>query len=117
MPRRSTKMPGVRKVVQIDDATVAVVADTWWQAKTALDALPVVWDEGPNKAVSSESIAEMLKGGLDAKDAFVQTTVGDAPAALAGAAKTVSAVYAYPVSEPRHDGADERHGAVHAAEV
>jgi isoquinoline 1-oxidoreductase beta subunit len=90
------KMPGVRKVVQIDDATVAVVAATWWQAKTALDALPIVWDEGPHKAVSSESIAAMLKAGLDAKDAFVQTTVGDAPAALAGAAKTVSAVYAYP---------------------
>lgn len=90
------KMPGLRKVVQIDDATVAVVADTWWQAKTALDALPIVWDEGPNKDVSSESIAELLKGGLDAKDAFVQTTVGDAPAALAGAKKTVSAVYAFP---------------------
>jgi isoquinoline 1-oxidoreductase beta subunit len=90
------KMPGVRKVVQVDEATVAVVAATWWQAKTALDALPIVWDEGPHKAVSSESIAEMLKAGLDAKDAFVQTTVGDAPAALAGAVKTVSAVYAYP---------------------
>jgi isoquinoline 1-oxidoreductase beta subunit len=90
------KMAGVRKVVQIDDTTVAVVADTWWQAKTALDALPIVWDEGPNKNVSSASIAEMLKEGLDAKDAFVQTTVGDAPAALAGTAKKISAVYAFP---------------------
>lgn len=88
--------PGVKKVLQIDDATVAVVADTWWQAKTAMDALPIVWDEGPNKSVSSATIAEMLKGGLDAKDAFVQTTVGDAPAALTGAKKTVSAVYAFP---------------------
>lgn len=91
-----TKMAGVRKVVQIDDTTVAIIADTWWQAKTAMDALPIVWDEGPNTGVSSESIAEMLKGGLDAKDAFVQTTVGDAPAALTGAKKTISAVYAYP---------------------
>lgn len=90
------KMPGVRRVVQVDDATVAVVADTWWQAKTALDALPVVWDEGQHTAVSTESITGMLKGGLDAQDAFVQTTVGDAPAALAGAAKTISAVYAFP---------------------
>ena len=91
-----SKMPGVRKVLQIDDTTLAVVADTWWQAKTAMDALTIVWDEGPNTSVSSESIAEMLKGGLDAKDAFVQTTVGDAPAALTGAKKTISAVYAYP---------------------
>lgn len=91
-----TKMPGVRKVVQIDPATLAVVAETWWQAKTAMDALPIVWDEGPNKDVSSESIAQMLKEGLDAKDAFVHTTVGDAPATLGKSKKTVSAVYAYP---------------------
>ncbi|MBM0103289.1 xanthine dehydrogenase family protein molybdopterin-binding subunit [Steroidobacter sp. S1-65] len=91
-----TSRKGVRKVLQIDDATLAVVADTWWQAKTAMDALPVVWDEGPNKDMSSESIAEMLKGGLEAQDAFVQTTVGDAPGTLAKAKKTISAVYAYP---------------------
>jgi isoquinoline 1-oxidoreductase beta subunit len=54
-------MPGVKKVVQVGDTGVAVVADTWWQAKTALDALPVVWDEGENTKVSSASIAEWLK--------------------------------------------------------
>ncbi len=91
-----SKMPGVRKVVQIDPATVAIVATTWWQAKTALDALPIVWDEGPNTALSSASIAKMLEEGLDAKEAFVQTTVGDAPAALASAGKKISAVYASP---------------------
>jgi isoquinoline 1-oxidoreductase subunit beta len=90
------KMPGVRNVLQIDDTTVAVVANTWWQAKTAMDALPIVWDEGPNKDLSSQAIAELLKGGLDANDAFVQTTVGDAPGTLAGTAKKVSAVYAFP---------------------
>jgi isoquinoline 1-oxidoreductase beta subunit len=41
-----TNMPGVKKVVQSGDAAVAVVADTWWQAKTALAALPIEWDEG-----------------------------------------------------------------------
>ena len=60
-------MPGVKKVVQSGDAAVAVVADTWWQAKTALEALPIVWDDGPNAKVSSASIAEMLKAGLDAR--------------------------------------------------
>src|SRR6516162_6833866 len=53
-----TSMPGVKKVVQVGDSGVAVVADSWWQAKTALDALPVVWDEGQNAKVSSASIAE-----------------------------------------------------------
>jgi len=89
-------MPGVRKVVQVDPTAVAVVADTWWQAKKALDALPIVWDEGPNAGLSTASIAEMLQKGLDADDAFIGTSVGDARGALAGATKTVSAVYAFP---------------------
>jgi isoquinoline 1-oxidoreductase subunit beta len=89
-------MPGVKKVVQVGDTGVAVVADTWWQAKTALDALPIVWDEGPNAKVSSASIAEWLKAGLDAEQAFVGNENGNAKQALAGAAKKVEAVYAYP---------------------
>jgi isoquinoline 1-oxidoreductase beta subunit len=89
-------MKGVRRVVPVGDSAVAVVADTWWQAKTALDALPVVWDEGPNAKVSSASIAEILKAGLDAPQAFVGNQNGDAKAALAGAVKKVEAVYSYP---------------------
>jgi isoquinoline 1-oxidoreductase beta subunit len=89
-------MPGVRHVVPVGDSAVAVVADTWWQAKTALDQLPIVWDEGPNAKVSSATIAEMLKAGLDADQAFVANQNGDAKAALAGAAKKIEAVYAYP---------------------
>ena len=53
-----TGMKGVKKVVQVGDTAVAVVADTCWQAKTALDALPIVWDEGDNAKVSSASIAD-----------------------------------------------------------
>jgi len=91
-----TGMPGVRHVVPVGDSAVAVVADTWWQAKTALDALPIVWDEGPNAQVSSATIAEMLKAGLDAEQAFVGNQNGDAKAAIAGAVKKIEAVYAYP---------------------
>jgi isoquinoline 1-oxidoreductase beta subunit len=89
-------MPGVRHVVPVGDSAVAVVADTWWEAKTALDALPIVWDEGPHAQVSSATIAETLKAGLDADQAFVNNKNGDAKAALAGAAKKIEAVYAYP---------------------
>jgi isoquinoline 1-oxidoreductase beta subunit len=89
-------MPGVKKVLQVGDTAVAVVADSWWQAKTALDALPIVWDDGPNAKVSSASIAEMLKAGLDAEQAFVGNQNGDVKAAIAGAAKKVEAVYSYP---------------------
>jgi isoquinoline 1-oxidoreductase subunit beta len=87
---------GVKKVVQVEDYGVAVIADTWWHAKTALDAMPIVWDEGPNAKVSSESIAAWLKEGLDSDDGLVGNKTGDVKAALAGAAKTVEAVYDYP---------------------
>ncbi len=89
-------MPGVRAVVAVEDNAVAVVADTWWHAKTALDALPVTWDEGPNADLSSAAIAQMLEAGLTAEDAFVGNRAGDIDAALAGAARTVDAVYGYP---------------------
>ena len=89
-------MPGVRKVVSVENNAVAVVADTWWQAKTALDALAVTWDKGPNAEVSSSSIAKMLDEGLSANEAFVGNQNGDVKKALKGAVKTVEATYAYP---------------------
>jgi isoquinoline 1-oxidoreductase beta subunit len=87
---------GVKRVVRVGDSAVAVVAETWWQAKTALDALPVVWDEGPHAKVSSASVAAWLKEGLDAPGAVVGNSNGNARAALASAAKRIEAVYAYP---------------------
>jgi isoquinoline 1-oxidoreductase beta subunit len=88
-------MKGVKKVVQVGNNAVAVVADTWWHAKSALDALPIVWDEGENAKVSSASIAEFLKAGLDADTPFVGNQTGDVQAAVAGAAKKVEAVYGF----------------------
>jgi len=91
-----TARKGVKKVAQIEDYAVAVIADSWWQAKTALDDLPIEWNEGDNAKVSSESIAAWLKEGLDADQAFVGNKGGDVNAALAGAARKVEAVYGYP---------------------
>jgi isoquinoline 1-oxidoreductase beta subunit len=94
---RAIGMKGVRMIVRVGDSAAAVVADTWWHAKTALDALPIVWDEGDNAKVSSASIAEWLKEGLDpSQPAFVGNKNGDAKAAIAGAAKKIEAVYNYP---------------------
>jgi isoquinoline 1-oxidoreductase beta subunit len=89
-------MKGVKKVVKVGDSAVAVVADTWWHAKTALDALPIVWDEGENAKVTSASIAQWLAEGLESGPAYVGNQSGDAKATLAGAAKKVEAVYNYP---------------------
>ena len=89
-------MRGVKKVVAVGETGVAVVADTFWNAKQACYALPIEWDLGPNANVSSDSIAEFLKEGLTAEKAFIGNKQGDAPAALAGAARTIEATYAYP---------------------
>lgn len=89
-------MPGVKKVVQVKDSAVAVVAETWWQAKTALEALPIVWDEGSNGSVSSASIAEFLKEGLTATATNGDRKNGDALGAIAGAAKKIEATYSTP---------------------
>ena len=91
------KMPGVKKVVKVKDTAVAVVADTWWHAKTALDALPITWDEGDNAKVSNATIAEHLKARPDAPP---RTTASARTAtrsrAIAGAAKKVEATYSTP---------------------
>ncbi len=89
-------MAGVKSVMKVNDTTVAVVADTWWRAKKAMDALPIVWDEGPNAKVNSASIAEHLKSGMTGSDAFAQIDTGDAPKAIAAAAKKIEAVYSVP---------------------
>ena len=89
-------MPGVKKIVRVGDSALAVVADTWWHAKSALEAVTYEWDGGENAKVSSASIAEVLKEGLSAEQAFVHNERGSAKTALAAASKKIEAVYAYP---------------------
>jgi len=90
-------LPGVRNVVRVDDDAVAVVADTWWQAKTALETLPIVWDKGPNATLSSASIDQMLNEGLTSNEkVYTGNKNGNVKAVLKDAVKTVEATYAYP---------------------
>ena len=89
-------MPGVKKVVRVKDTAVAVVADTWWHAQKALDALPIIWDEGKGASVSSDWIANDLKEGLTASATNGERKNGDALKAIGEAAKKVEAVYSTP---------------------
>ncbi len=90
------KRPGVKKVVRVGDSAVAVIADTWWRAKTALDALPIEWDFGEHANASSAEFAKVLKAALDAPEAVVGNQNGDVKTAMAGAARKIEAVYSYP---------------------
>jgi isoquinoline 1-oxidoreductase beta subunit len=95
-PAKVASMPGVKGVVPVGDSAVAVVADTWWRAKKAADALPIEWDLGVNAGVQQAAINATLKAGLDAEQAAVGNSNGDVRQALAGAARKVEAVYSYP---------------------
>lgn len=93
-------MPGVRGVVKVETATgtsgVAVVADTWWQANTALEKLPIEWDLGENADFSDERLTELLESGLDADEAFEGNANGDYKAAFAAADRMVEGIYKCP---------------------
>ncbi len=73
------KMRGVRKVVNIG-AGVAVVADRFWTAKQAGEALKIQWDNGPNAKVDSASIMAALEKAKD-RPGFMAKKVGDVAAA------------------------------------
>src|SRR5471032_3571524 len=89
-------MPGVKKVVSIDGNAVVVIADTYWNARTALAALPIEWDVGKSGNVQQSDVVAMLKEGLSATEAYIGNKAGDAKTAIDGAAKKVEATYAFP---------------------
>jgi isoquinoline 1-oxidoreductase beta subunit len=91
-----TSRPGVKGVVRVKDTAVAVVADTWYRAKSALEALPIVWEGNPNALLSDEAIAAHLRDGFDAPTNNGSRQNGDAIKAIAGAAKKVEAIYSTP---------------------
>ncbi|MEY3912860.1 MAG: hypothetical protein RL509_904, partial [Pseudomonadota bacterium] len=92
-----TTRRGIKAVLRVDNDAVAVVADSYWRAKSALEALPITWDFGANAQVSSASIAERLREGLTASDnVFADQDVGNVTQAFQGAAKTIEAVYGTP---------------------
>src|SRR3984893_2651040 len=69
------KVPGVQKIVVLDD-TVAVVGDHMWAAMKGLEALVVDWDEGPNAGISSQDIWQDLRAASE-KDGVVAKSEGD----------------------------------------
>jgi isoquinoline 1-oxidoreductase subunit beta len=69
------KVPGVQKIVVLDDL-VAVVGDHMWAAKKGLDALVINWDEGANAKINSSNIWDDLRE-ASKKDGVVAKSVGD----------------------------------------
>jgi len=92
--QKAKAVPGVRQIVQLDDA-VAVVADHMWAAKQGLAALAVRWDDGPNAKLSTADIVQGLAKASETAGVTARKD-GDPVSVLAGAATKVEAVYESP---------------------
>lgn len=105
---KAEKMPGVRAVIPLprlpEDkterrfiaASVAVLADTLWQARKAADALEIEWDGKYGVETDSKLLQEKAISLLDGAEMTETVAQGDVEAALKGAAKTIEATYSYP---------------------
>jgi isoquinoline 1-oxidoreductase beta subunit len=91
---KALAVPGVVKVKPISTG-VAVIAKDFWTARTAREALAIVWDDGPNGALDSAEMREQYRK-LANEPGLVAENKGEAEKALAGAAKTIEAVYEVP---------------------
>jgi isoquinoline 1-oxidoreductase beta subunit len=91
---RARSLPGVRKIVAIP-AGVAVIADTFWQAKVARDALRIEWDEGSMHDFDTGKMMQDFRERAKTPGTSVRKD-GDAVAALASSAKKIEAVYEVP---------------------
>jgi isoquinoline 1-oxidoreductase subunit beta len=95
------KMRGVKKVIQFEgsqDATggIAVIADHYWLARKALDAVKITWDVSKTANVSSTEAKTLMAKTLDSDTGFEFYKVGDVDAAMSTATKRITAEYYAP---------------------
>lgn len=89
------KLRGVQQVLAVGNGVV-VVADSWWRANRALDAVKLDYELGPNAGLDSAAISAQFRHDMSEARGFSFRSVGDAPAALAAAARKIEATYEVP---------------------
>ena len=91
-----TGMPGVVAVVRVPRGAV-VVAESWWQARRAADALDITFTRTPADDLSTDEIEGLLREALDRPDVPVSTLRGEAEATLSTEGRVVEAEYSVPL--------------------
>jgi isoquinoline 1-oxidoreductase beta subunit len=94
-------MPGVRRVVTLpayagSTAGVAVVADSFWQARQAVQALDVDWLPGPNAKLDSQAIADGLRQAVTTREGYRFYERGNVEHPAPAGARTIEAWYSAP---------------------
>jgi len=87
--------PGVVAVVEISNG-LAVVADTYWHARRALDAAELQWSDEGSTLTNTTGLPAAYYEKLEAGPFFTRKKLGDAPAALGAAPRKLDAVYEVP---------------------
>jgi isoquinoline 1-oxidoreductase beta subunit len=111
---QANTMPGVIKVVEIGEG-VAVVADSWWRAKKARDALVIIWDEGAVAQLDQHTMLAATVKAASGKALSIIAPVGDVTGAMKTATRVVEAQYVTPMQahatlEPMNFTADYKDG-------
>ena len=88
----ATSMPGVSHVLEISSG-LAVVADKYWQAKTAAAQLQPVWEDVPLARVDSATVRADYEAALNGEDGIVEAELGDLDAGFAAAERVVESDY------------------------
>ena len=91
-------MPGILKIKQLPNEKIAVIAEHWYQAKQATEAIKVIWDNGEFEKISSADLDKEYKSYLDKDDLPVMKKDGDTNKAFKEAFKVVEAQYTFVIT-------------------
>lgn len=95
-PRKRLKAP-MMDGESLPQSAIAVVAEHYWQARKALEALPLEWDDGPGaRWRTTEQVNQSVLARLDRDGDKVVKNEGDALQVLAGQTRVVEATYLTP---------------------
>ncbi len=109
---QAESMPGVKNILSID-AGVAVIADSYWRARQALQQVNIQWHQGDKAGLSSQSISSQYQQAADNEDGDKVRSEGNVDRAFAEGASIIEAEYSAPflahaTMEPQNCVADVR---------
>ena len=100
-PRADLKAPAVNPApASAPVSAIAIIADHYWEARQALDSMPMEWDDGPGaKWTTTETIYKAVLDGLNEPGAQVRKEGNVETALNASGVKKVEATYLMPYAD------------------